>query len=278
MKNPIARTVTLMCVGFLLAGSASAAENLRFTPADTTVSPEANLRFAPADTVLEKGATSRLSIMCDEALDLRTIEVFVEFNPLVVGSVGGGPGTLFTDSGFMLFKGYELTEPNVWHGYCVILGSGDFITGPGELFYWEFEALADGVSPVITVMVDLVAPDATVLPDVTLPATTIIVGDGVTPAPDIPSSGQGLRCYPNPFNPRTEIRFDLPGPQTVELTVFDLTGRRVALLHSGPAPQGVFARSWDGCDAQGRPQPGGVYLFQLRTPTFRSLAKGVLLK
>jgi len=239
---------------------------------------EVTLRFSPADTLLEQGAVSRLSIMCDEVLDLRTIEVFVQFDPSVVASVGGGAGTLFTDSGFMLFKGFELTNTNEWHGYCVVIGSEDYITGPGELFYWDFEALADGVSPVNTIMVDLVAPDATVLPDVTLPATTIIVDDPLSAAPEIPGPGQGLRCYPNPFNPRTEIRFDLQREESVDLAVYDLSGHCVALLHQGRAPQGTLVCTWDGRNMAGRVQPGGMYLFRLVTPSVTAVAKGILVK
>lgn len=44
--------------------------------------------------------------------------------------------------------------------------------------------------------------------------------------------------YPNPFNPSTTLRYDLDEPGTVRLEVYDLTGRRVALLVDGPAPAG----------------------------------------
>jgi hypothetical protein len=44
--------------------------------------------------------------------------------------------------------------------------------------------------------------------------------------------------YPNPFNPSTTLRYDLDEPGPVRLEVYDLTGRRVALLVDGPAPAG----------------------------------------
>jgi hypothetical protein len=44
--------------------------------------------------------------------------------------------------------------------------------------------------------------------------------------------------YPNPFNPSTTLRYDLDEPGPVRLEVFDLTGRRVALLADGPSPAG----------------------------------------
>lgn len=242
------------------------------------VSAEVVLRFAPADTTVELGSITRLSVMCDEVLELRTIEVYIEFDPEIVGSVSGGAGALFTEHGFNLFQGFELSEPNVWHGYCVVMGSADFATTPGELFYWEFEGLADGVSPITTVSVGLAAADATILPDVSLPPTTIVVGSSLSPVSEVPFPEQSLRCFPNPFNPRTEIQFELKKDEAVNLDVFNLAGQRVVRLYQGQASKGQLSVSWDGCDEQGRSQPGGLYLFRLETPTILSVTKGVLVK
>ncbi len=239
---------------------------------------DVTLRFAPADTTVELGTTNRLSIMCDDVLDLRTIEVFVQFDPAIVGSVGGGPGTLYTETGFNLFSGFELTEPDVWHGYCVIMGADDFITSPGELFYWEFDGLAEGMSPITAVSIVLVAPGSILVPDLSLPPTTITVDDPLNAVSEIPRAEQSLQCFPNPFNPRTEIRFELASDETVELSVFDLAGRKVALLHQGPTSRGIFSTTWDGRDDEGNIQPGGMYLFRLETPTVTAMAKGVLVK
>lgn len=239
---------------------------------------EVILRYSPADTTVAAGDTSRLSIMCDDVLDLRTIEVFVQFDPAVVGSVAGGSGSLFTDSGFTLFQGFELTEENVWHGYCVVMGAYDYITTPGELFYWEFEGLVDGVSPIETVSVALAAPDASLIPDVSLPPTTITIGDYLSSVEDLPLMGSDLRCFPNPFNPRTEVSFKVPAAQQVRLGVFDLQGRRVAVLHQGWTEEGLFSEVWNGRDDQGRLQPGGMYLFRLQGPSLNEVAKGLLVK
>jgi len=70
---------------------------------------------------------------------------------------------------------------------------------------------------------------------------------------------------PNPFNPKTEIRIDVPldgGPARV--TVFDLRGRRVRLLHDGPLAPGRAAIAWDGRDDGGREVPGGTYVVRMK--------------
>lgn len=114
--------------------------------------------------------------------------------------------------------------------------------------------------------------------DVTITATTIIVGDPTSGVQDLPGLQQDLRLRPNPFNPRTEIGFDLDRSGWIELAVYDLRGRQVVVLHQGNAPAGPFTRSWDGLDSRGLAQPGGVYLFRLATSVGRTGIKGVLLK
>ncbi len=70
--------------------------------------------------------------------------------------------------------------------------------------------------------------------------------------------------YPNPLNPNTSIVFTLPSKQPVDLAVFDLTGRRVCTLISGPQDAGVHTVEWDGHDQSGNEVTSGVYFYKLR--------------
>ncbi|MCY3735054.1 MAG: hypothetical protein OXG13_01555 [Gemmatimonadaceae bacterium] len=80
------------------------------------------------------------------------------------------------------------------------------------------------------------------------------------------SSGQSrlFDSYPNPFNARTTIGFELARRQPVSLAVHNLTGQQVATLAEGVYPGGVFAVSWDGRDDGGREVASGVYLARLQ--------------
>jgi subtilisin-like proprotein convertase family protein len=69
---------------------------------------------------------------------------------------------------------------------------------------------------------------------------------------------------PNPFNPRTEIRFGLPRECNVDLSVFDLRGRRVAELIDDLLPAGHHAVAWDGTDDAGGRVASGTYFCRLR--------------
>jgi hypothetical protein len=53
-------------------------------------------------------------------------------------------------------------------------------------------------------------------------------------------------AWPNPFNPTTRVELSLPAPEAVRLEVFDVAGRRVALIHDGPLPAGSHAFTIDG--------------------------------
>jgi len=77
------------------------------------------------------------------------------------------------------------------------------------------------------------------------------------------AGGLGLRAVPNPFNPRTEVRFDLDGPAHVRVTVHDLRGRRLDVLQDGVCGPGPQRLVWDGVDAAGRAVPSGSYLVRV---------------
>jgi hypothetical protein len=68
---------------------------------------------------------------------------------------------------------------------------------------------------------------------------------------------------PNPFNPTTSIRFELPRSMTVTVAVYDMSGRMVRTLVEGPVDSGPRTVVWDGRDSFGREVASGVYLCRL---------------
>jgi len=68
---------------------------------------------------------------------------------------------------------------------------------------------------------------------------------------------------PNPFNPRTTLRFDLPAAGPVRLTVYDAAGRPVRALVDRDLPVGPHDIVWDGRDAAGRGAASGSYFARL---------------
>lgn len=71
---------------------------------------------------------------------------------------------------------------------------------------------------------------------------------------------------PNPFNPRTEIRFTLERDGIVSLTIHDLAGRCLRTLIDAELAAGAGVIGWDGSDAADRPVPSGLYVARLEAP------------
>jgi hypothetical protein len=84
--------------------------------------------------------------------------------------------------------------------------------------------------------------------------------------------------YPNPFNPATTIRYALPAAGNVSLTVFDITGQVVRRLVHGHQAGGYHLAIWDGENSAGQRVASGVFLYELRVGSFRSVQKMVLMK
>lgn len=78
---------------------------------------------------------------------------------------------------------------------------------------------------------------------------------------------------PNPFNPITQVEFTLPQSSVVEIRIYDIHGRQIAVLHDGFLANGFHAITWNGAN-----QASGVYLLNLRTPEGSVTEKLLLLK
>ncbi len=96
----------------------------------------------------------------------------------------------------------------------------------------------------------------------TPPASTFSV-----PVPELPTSGavRLLPNVPNPFNPATELRFELDTPGSVELNIYDARGFLVRNLVAGHHAAGPHGVTWDGTDRAGRQVASGVYQVRLVT-------------
>jgi hypothetical protein len=88
-----------------------------------------------------------------------------------------------------------------------------------------------------------------------------------------------LRVAPNPFNPSVVIAYELPRASTVDVVVYEATGRRVRKLVAGAVEAaGRHTRRWDGRDAAGRDLASGTYLIRVTTGNDVVSCKAVLLR
>ena len=81
----------------------------------------------------------------------------------------------------------------------------------------------------------------------------------------VPAGREAVRLagWPNPFNPRTTVAFELPHAAHARLVLHDLAGRLVRVLVDGSLPAGAHQVAWDGRDAAGREAASGLYVARL---------------
>jgi len=84
--------------------------------------------------------------------------------------------------------------------------------------------------------------------------------------------------FPNPFNPNTVIRYDLPQAAQVTITITDLLGREIRQLVTGEQEPGWKSVTWNATNAAGKPVGAGVYLCRLTSGSFVQTNKMILLK
>ena len=84
--------------------------------------------------------------------------------------------------------------------------------------------------------------------------------------------------YPNPFNPITTLRYDLPEDAFVRITVYDMLGKVVSNLLNTNQSSGNKSVQWNATNNQGQPVSAGLYLYTIQAGDYIQTKKMVLLK
>ena len=98
----------------------------------------------------------------------------------------------------------------------------------------------------------------------------------------IPSAFKLHQCYPNPFNPITNIGFEIPnlsGKRTlVNLAIYNAKGRLIKSLINNYYEPGVYSVMWDGLNNSGTNVASGIYFCKFTTGSFVETKKMILLR
>ncbi|NIO28947.1 MAG: T9SS type A sorting domain-containing protein, partial [Candidatus Latescibacteria bacterium] len=85
--------------------------------------------------------------------------------------------------------------------------------------------------------------------------------------------------YPNPFNPVTTLRYDVPSPgSVVSIVIYNIKGQAVKRLMNQYKAPGFHSIAWNGKDDRGESVASGIYFVQMKAEGFRQTRKLVLLK
>jgi len=83
--------------------------------------------------------------------------------------------------------------------------------------------------------------------------------------------------YPNPFNPSTTIRYDVPASVHVEIKIFNQLGHEVRTLVNQSQNRGSYSVNWDGRDVRGNKVSSGMYFYQIKAGDFIQTNKMLLI-
>jgi hypothetical protein len=115
--------------------------------------------------------------------------------------------------------------------------------------------------------------------DQTLVMTERDVLTAAGPGPGAAAATRLRTCYPNPFNPSVTISYDLQAAVSVELDIFDVTGRRVCSLKNGDVQAaGRHEVVWRGQDDRGRSVSSGLYYCRLRAGAYARTERLMLVR
>lgn len=92
-----------------------------------------------------------------------------------------------------------------------------------------------------------------------------------------PAEARLHQCRPNPFNPSTEIPFELPRRAEVSIDIFDAAGRYIATAVNAVFGEGYHTVPWNGRDARGAAVASGVYFYRLDIEDGTSLVRKMVL-
>ncbi len=150
---------------------------------------------------------------------------------------------------------------------AAILGTGSTIGGSGEIATLRF--VSTEAAP------NLVLTEGTLRDRDNQPLSVALVSPDVRVLPVTYSLAQN---HPNPFNPVTEIEYQIPTDGRVRLEIFNMLGQSVTVLVDEPQAAGVYTIPWNGTDAGGNAVASGVYLYRLTANAYSATRKMMLVK
>jgi photosystem II stability/assembly factor-like uncharacterized protein len=170
----------------------------------------------------------------DTVTSASTFRIVISSDSLFASSVVDSSGILLTK--------YQIPAGKLQYGnkyYWRVNASNPYFTGPWSQV-WNFQALITGI--------------------------------GNTPG-DIPNVFKLYDNYPNPFNPVTKIKFDLPENAFVKISIYDITGREVSNILKREVNAGSYEVQFNAGNLS-----SGTYFYRIEAGNFTEVKRMVLIK
>jgi hypothetical protein len=105
-----------------------------------------------------------------------------------------------------------------------------------------------------------------------VPPCPIVTGVNVA-GTDIPTVFKLYNNYPNPFNPATTFKYDIPKTSLIKITIFDVLGKEVEVLVNETKTPGRYEIKWDASN-----YASGAYMYKFESDEFTDIKKMMLVK
>ncbi len=207
-----------------------------------------------------------------ERLAMGHFRIGYDQNSLAVKNVSAGQLLNQGQTPYALLS--EKSSSGLWDIAFARLSTGGrsgAIEGDGILFSLELERTGMGRAGIGIEHVDLRSADNQCL-------TAGACPDLALEDAGVPEYFDLLPNYPNPFNSRTQIGFQVPEKSRVRLEIFNLLGQPVRTLVDDRYDAGRYRALWDGVDENGRMVVSGIYILRMTAGPFRKTREMLFLK
>jgi len=222
------------------------------------------MAFSRSVGIPRVGSTSEgyltIPVAIDDIEGVLSGEMVVSFDPEKVEAVSVVSSALLST---------YLTEQNITDGKVLVSFAGaESGDGSGEVLEVAFRPVGETVEALRGIRLE----------GVQLNEGQVVVTLANDGRPDVPTAYALHPNFPNPFNPETTIRYDVPMPGRVSVVVYNLSGQRVRELASGLRDAGRHTVVWDGRASPGREVGSGVYLCRLVAGRHEDVRRMVVVK
>lgn len=192
----------------------------------------------------------------------------ISYNPGVLSLVEVRRGKVGISEGFAEFFGTPITGNGLVDVDLAALGPDGYLIGSGAVAYLDFSYEASEMASVVRL-------EEAILYDgegneINLSPTDVEVENQ---GEAIPTQFALHHNHPNPFNPATTIKYDLPQACHVKLVVYNVRGQKVATLVDGMVEAGRQQVIWNAKDLS-----SGIYFYKITAGNFTKMHKMILLK
>ena len=200
--------------------------------------------------------------------ELRIVDL-VTGNAALVGQIG----SRLNIDGFVI--------PKYIPEYVELIGptSGNLNPGNSEDFTVRLHGLDNvlELDTTITANIKITSNDPLHNPFL-VPVTINLSPSGIEEEWPLPTTFEISSNYPNPFNPVTNIKFQLPQVSDVKLVVYNMLGQKIRTLVDGNKDIGYYNIQWDGKNENGRQVATGIYIYKFEAGNFIKSQKMILMK